>query len=248
MYRTNDQSQPNSMIWTANDSRSQDVRAMFAQIASKYDLMNRLMTFGQDGRWRKWVVRLADLPPGGSLLDVGSGTGELARYATLISKDSISVSVDFTPEMIRVGKKLPGGESLLWSEADALSLPFCDNTFDSVVSGFFLRNVSDVKAALTEQLRVLKPGGRMVALDTTRLTRSAVYPLAKAYMHYIVPLLGHLITGHKGAYKYLPVSTDRFLKAEVLVALMAAVGFVEICFQRMMFGTVAIHWGRKRWH
>jgi demethylmenaquinone methyltransferase/2-methoxy-6-polyprenyl-1,4-benzoquinol methylase len=127
-----------------------------------------------------------------------------------------------------------------------LSLPFSNNVFDSVVSGFFLRNTADVRVALIEQLRVLKPGGRVVILDTTRYTRSVVYPMVRFYTHTVIPLLGHLIAGNKEAYEYLSASTDRYFKAEDLAALMAAVGFEEICFERVMLDSVAIHWGRKQ--
>ncbi|NOH02393.1 MAG: class I SAM-dependent methyltransferase [Chloroflexi bacterium] len=128
--------------------RAQYVQSMFARIAHRYDLMNRLMTGGQDIRWRKEVIHLARLRPHASLLDLGTGTGDLAREALTQFPQARGTAADFTLEMMRVGKK---NGSLNFSSADALNLPFKDRTFDAVVSGFLMRNVTDVQQALKEQ-------------------------------------------------------------------------------------------------
>lgn len=225
--------------------RAQYVQSMFARIASRYDLMNRLMTAGQDVRWRREVIRLAALPPGGWLLDLGAGTGDLAQEALRQSPDCRAIAADFTLEMMRVGQKRPGGSGLRWSGADALHLPFRDAVFDALVSGFLLRNVSDLPQALQEQLRVLKPGGRMVALDTTRPPRNLLTPFINLHMHTLIPALGKLVAGDSEAYTYLPDSTEGFLEAETLAERMQQVGFRQVGYQRRMLGTVAIHWGIK---
>ncbi len=230
--------------------RAKYVQDMFTRISARYDLMNRVMTFGQDIRWRKEVIRRAMLPPAGKLLDLGSGTGDLAREALRQSPDCRVVAADFTLQMMRTGKhrleRHPSHQvSPLWSAADALQLPFPHGSFDAVVSGFLMRNVVDREQALTEQLRVLAPGGRIVILDTTHPARSLFSPLIHLHLHVIIPLLGKWIAGQRDAYTYLPESTEQFLQAEQLAAAMADSGFQRIGFHRLMFGTVAIHWGCK---
>ncbi|RME07987.1 MAG: ubiquinone/menaquinone biosynthesis methyltransferase [Anaerolineae bacterium] len=225
--------------------RARYVQGMFARIARHYDLMNRLMTFGQDIFWRREVIRRAQLPDDGLLLDLGAGTGDLGFEARRQHPGVRTVEADFTLEMMRVGRSRPGGAGLIWTGADALHLPFPDEQFDAVVSGFLLRNVIDVQQALEEQRRVLRPGGVMVALDTTRPQRSLLTPLIRLHMHVVIPLLGRLIARQGEAYNYLPASSEAFLRAEELAARMAAAGFREVGFRRLNFGTVALHWGRK---
>jgi demethylmenaquinone methyltransferase/2-methoxy-6-polyprenyl-1,4-benzoquinol methylase len=220
------------------------VRDVFGRIAPRYDLMNRLMTGAQDVRWRRMVIRKAQTPPGGRLLDLGAGTGDLAREALRQRPDCRPVAADFTLQMIIAGKRRTS-HALDWSAADALRLPFADDEFDSLVSGFLLRNVADLSRALGEQLRVLKPGGWMVCLDTTRPQPNLLSPLIRFHMRCVIPALGTLISGQRDAYTYLPVSSENFLRAEELLAYMAAAGFREVGFKRLMFGVAALHWGRK---
>jgi demethylmenaquinone methyltransferase/2-methoxy-6-polyprenyl-1,4-benzoquinol methylase len=222
--------------------RGEYVQDMFSRIARHYDLMNRLMTAGQDIQWRQQVVKLAALKPGTRLLDLGAGTGDLAREALSQQPETRVVAADFTLEMMRVGQR---NGSLPWSAADALKLPFGDQIFDAVVSGFLMRNVGDIQQALKEQYRTLKPGGRIVILDTTKPKRNLLSPFIWLHMHVVIPLLGGLISGSRDAYNYLPDSTEGFVTAEELTARLAAVGFKRINFERHMFGTIAIHWGVK---
>jgi demethylmenaquinone methyltransferase/2-methoxy-6-polyprenyl-1,4-benzoquinol methylase len=145
--------------------------------------------------------------------------------------------------MMRAGRK--PGDVFGWSNADALALPFSSDLFQAVISGFLMRNVIDCLAALREQYRVLKPGGRIVILDTTRPKRNLLSPLIWLHMHYVIPLLGTLLSGQSDAYTYLPESTEAFLSAEDLASKMAEAGFKQTGFKRLMFGTIAIHWGLK---
>lgn len=222
--------------------RAHRVQAMFTRIARRYDLMNRLMTGFQDVRWRRNVVQLARLSPGDRLLDLGAGTGDLAREALAQQPETQVTAADFTLEMMRVGAR---AGSLNWCSADALSLPFEPACFDAVISGFLMRNVVDLPLALREQHRVLKPGGRIVILDTTRPRRSLLSPFIRFHMHTVIPMLGGLLTGAREAYTYLPETTEGFVTAEQLVSSMEQAGFQRIGFQRLMFGTIAIHQAEK---
>jgi len=222
--------------------RATYVQNMFTRIAGRYDLMNRLMTAGQDIRWRRQVIQLAQLRPHARLLDLGTGTGDLAREALAQVPQAKVIAADFTLEMMRVGQK---HGRLDFSSADALRLPFNESSFDAVVSGFLMRNVIDLQRALQEQHRVLKKGGRLVILDTTRPRKNVLSPFINVHMHVLIPLLGRLLTGSSDAYHYLPETTEGFVTAENMASRMAAVGFKKLNFERLMFGTIAIHWGEK---
>ena len=230
------------MTHLTGNERAKYVQGMFTRIAKRYDIMNRLMTGGQDIRWRKKVIELARLSNNASLLDLGTGTGDLARDAQTQFSQAKIIAADFTLEMMRVGQKT---SPLNFSTADALKLPFGDSSFDAVVSGFLMRNVIDLNQALKEQYRVLKNRGRIVILDTTRPKKNLLSPFIWLHMHFIIPTLGGLLTGSRDAYRYLPETTEGFVTAESMAARMAAVGFRKINFQRYMFGTIAIHWGEK---
>ncbi len=226
--------------------RAAYVQNMFGRIAHRYDLMNRLMTFGQDIFWRKEVLRRAALPEDGVLLDLGSGTGDLALEALHQRPGITAVAGDFTLEMMLVGQqRLNGQAGPAWCGTDALNLPFPAERFDAVISGFLMRNVSDVAQGLSEQWRVLKPGGRVVILDTTRPSQNLLTPFINLHMHTIIPALGRLLTGEVEAYTYLPDSTEGFLTAEQLADRMQKAGFARVGFHRLNFGTIAIHWGEK---
>jgi demethylmenaquinone methyltransferase/2-methoxy-6-polyprenyl-1,4-benzoquinol methylase len=231
--------------------KRQYVNHMFARIAHRYDLMNRIMTAGQDKRWRKLLIEQADLRPQGRLLDIATGTGDIAFEALRRRPDLAQVvGADFTLPMMHVGQqrwrsnnaKQPGPG---WSGADTLHLPFPDNTFDAVASGFLLRNVTDVKKALAEQRRVCKPGGRVLILEIPRPADNLLGRMFRLYFHRVVPWLGGLISGQKDAYAYLPASADAFLRSEELKAEMERVGLRQVSYTMLMFRTVALHVGVK---
>lgn len=225
-------------------TRAAAVRDMFADIAPRYDLMNRLITGGIDLAWRREVIRRAALRPGERLLDLGTGTGDLAREALRQQPGCRVTAGDFTLEMMLAGKARYA-QPRTWTGADALNLPFPDESFDALVSGFLMRNVVDLDRALAEQVRVLRPGGRLVCLDTTRPQRTLLSPFVHFHMQRVIPFLGRLVSARPSAYVYLPSTSENFLAAEELQARIEAAGLRAAGFHRVNFGTVAIHWAIK---
>ncbi|HSM58331.1 MAG TPA: ubiquinone/menaquinone biosynthesis methyltransferase [Candidatus Sulfomarinibacteraceae bacterium] len=223
--------------------RARYVQSMFARIAGRYDLMNRLMTFGQDVRWRRYVIRQAQLPPRGRLLDIATGTGDIAYEGVRQHPQIQSVGGDFTIEMMQVGKRYPQRRALQWVGADTLALPFADHTFDAVTSGFLMRNVVDVPGALREQRRVTRPGGRVVILESSPPKRNLLRPFIRLHLNYVIPLLGRLLTGEAEAYRYLPDTTQQFQDPESLATLMREAGLGDVSYRLFMFGTIAVHVG-----
>ncbi len=221
------------------------VRSMFTAIAPRYDLMNRLMTLGRDQIWRRTVIHLCNLPPGGRLLDVATGTGDIAYEALRLAAGARPVGVDLTREMMVYGQGKRPGLSFPFVEGDALALPFDDDTFDAACSGFMMRNVVDIHAAFAEQARVVKPGGRVVCLEIT-LPRAPVFgQLFRFYFFKLVPIIGGLISGQRSAYTYLPHSAVNFPQPPALARIMAGAGLRDVRYKLAMLGTVAIHWGTK---
>lgn len=225
--------------------RAAYVQAMFTRVARYYDRMNGWLTGGLVGQWRRPVIDLAQLPPAGRLLDIGAGTGDLAREALRRAGALRVVGGDFTLAMMQAGRARRGGQAIRWVGADALHLPFPAESFEAVVSGYLLRNVVDVRQAWREQYRVLKPGGYGVCLDTTPPPADWLHGPVRFYLRVIIPGLGRLIAGDAEAYRYLPQSTEQFMPAEELRDCMRQAGFKAVRFRRFMWGTQAIHWGYK---
>ena len=228
-----------------DQDRSTYVRNMFARIARRYDLLNRLMTLGQDISWRRQAVGKLDLPPAGRLLDIGAGTGDLTFEALRQLPTSQVVTADFTPEMLAIGRQRIGADRPHWIIADCLKLPFASSSFDGVISGFLLRNVADLPHALQEQFRVLKAGGSWVCLETSPPPANGLRPLVTFYLNRLIPALGRWVAGKPEAYRYLPNTIEAFLPAEALADALRQTGLRQVAFVRRMFGTVAIHWARR---
>jgi demethylmenaquinone methyltransferase/2-methoxy-6-polyprenyl-1,4-benzoquinol methylase len=213
------------------------VRTMFDRIAPVYDLMNRFMTAGLDGRWRTLTASLA-VQPGDRVLDAACGTGDLA-LADLRAGASRVTGLDFSERMLaRARTKAP---ALEWVQGDMLALPFEPESFDAATVGFGVRNVSDLPLGLRELRRVLRPGGRVAILEITQ-PRGVVKPFFGLWFDRVVPVLGKVLPGG-GAYTYLPASVKRFPPAEGLVGLLREAGFAQVEFRLLAGSIVAVHTG-----
>lgn len=226
-------------------SKEKAIQKMFDTIAGRYDLMNRVMTMGQDQKWRRFVVEQAEDPGNGKVLDLATGTGDIAVLSRKLYPQSTVVGGDFSLNMLSEAKKRFPAEKILWQATDANNLPYLNNTFNSTTFGYLLRNVDDVVNVLKEVHRVLKKGGRAVCLDTTPPNKNIFYPIIQLYFKLGIPLLGRLIAKDEDAYAYLTGSTMGFYSAEELAVAFKLAGFREVGYKKFMMGTIAVHWGRK---
>ncbi len=227
--------------------RAARVRAMFAGIAARYDLMNRLMTGGRDQAWRRQAARLAAPAPEERVLDLATGTADLALAFLGETAAEAVIGVDFVEPMLRRARaKLDRLDErrVRLVAADALALPFSDGAFGCVASAFLLRNLADLRRGLAEMRRVTAPGGRVVALEITQPTVPVWRELFRLYFHHLVPALGALVSGDRAAYTYLPRSVERFVTPAELARLMLDVGLWDVRVTRLGLGTVTVHVGR----
>lgn len=223
------------------------VRDMFAAIAPRYDTANRVLTAGVDEAWRRRAVRELRLPADGKVLDLCTGTGDLAFHLLRSAPKALVTAVDFCEPMLaaareRARREDPQGRTT-FVEADVLALPFASRTFDGATMGFSMRNVVDIGATLREIRRVLKPGARFVNLDVSKPKSLVVRRAFEAYFYGFVPLIGGLVGGSRAAYRYLPQSLTNFPDADALAGRFSDAGFVDVRTVRLGLGAIAIHVG-----
>lgn len=222
------------------------VREMFARIAPRYDLLNRLMTFGMDAGWRTRAAKIAVAKnPAPFVLDLATGTGDFAIAIQNVAPAARVVGLDLVYEMLAYAQQKNNARAIPLLTGDALDLPFADNTFDAVTSAFMLRNVVSLERAFAEMARVLQPGGRVVALEITQPRVPLWSALYKFYFYRLVPLLGGALSD-RAAYRYLPDSAARFVNADELARVMRDAGLSDVKYELLNVGTVAIHAGSKK--
>ena len=230
------------------------VADLFARIAKRYDLMNSLMTGGMHHRWKRRTAHVTTEGLIGPALDIATGTGDLAFAMADMPGVTASIGVDLLPEMIHQARtkqarskqpNVKSRDSAAFLLGDALSLPFADCSFACATAGFSLRNMPDLPSAIAEMFRVVRSGGRVTTLELTPMRQGPKAALFRLYFHGVVPRVGQLIAGDRGAYTYLPQSVDYFLEANRLARLFEDTGFVDVSYQTLGFGTVVIHQGRK---
>jgi demethylmenaquinone methyltransferase / 2-methoxy-6-polyprenyl-1,4-benzoquinol methylase len=221
---------------------------MFARIAPRYDLANRVLTAGLDESWRRRAIALLGAPDGGAVLDCCCGTGDLV-FGLLRSDPTLRVTgIDFCPPMLDRARRRAGREArgdARFVEGDVMALPFADAAFDGATMGFSLRNVVDVDATLREILRILRPGARFVSLDVSKARNRTFKRLFDLYFYHLVPLVGGIVGGSPAAYRYLPNSLTHHPNAAALAERFARAGFTQCGYRALMGGTIAINFGTK---
>jgi demethylmenaquinone methyltransferase/2-methoxy-6-polyprenyl-1,4-benzoquinol methylase len=188
---------------------------------------------------------MAGDPGAGLTLDLATGTGDIGALMTDTYPQAKVVGGDFSLNMLTEAKKRFSDKQISWQACDANMLPFADDIFQSVTFGYLLRNVDDALRVLIEVRRVLKPGGKVVCLDTTPPTKNLLYPFVRFYFRFGIPILGKLIADDEAAYAYLTGSTMDFHNAEELAGLFSKAGFINVGYKKFMLGTIGVHWGEK---
>lgn len=232
------------------DDKAGLVNAVFDSVASRYDLMNDLMSGGIHRLWKRFTIELSAVRPGHKVLDIAGGTGDLAaRFADLVGDEGTVVLADINTSMLQVGrdKLLDTGrlDGIEFVQADAQFLPFPDDCFDCITIAFGLRNVTDKALALASMLRVLKPGGRLLVLEFSKPRSDLLGRLYDAYSFNVLPRLGRLVAGDADSYQYLAESIRVHPDQETLVDMMEDAGFSQCEYYDMTGGIVALHKGIK---
>ena len=224
-------------------------REMFTAIAPRYDFLNWLLSVGQDKYWRKQAVDLLDPIRRDHILDVATGTCDIAIE---IAKQNLAVrifGIDFSQRMLELGKakvfRSNYDKSISFQIGSGEHLPFANESFDGVVCAFGIRNFANVKRGLREFYRVLKPGGRIVILEFSVPQNQFLNAVYECYFNFILPKIGNLVSGHSNAYTYLPESVAHFPNQKTFVEWIEKTGFKKVSFEELTFGIVSIHRGFK---
>ncbi|MFO1328377.1 MAG: bifunctional demethylmenaquinone methyltransferase/2-methoxy-6-polyprenyl-1,4-benzoquinol methylase UbiE [Rubrivivax sp.] len=225
--------------------KARRVRGVFDSVAQRYDLMNDLLSFGMHRAWKAYTVAVADVKPGDKVLDIAGGTGDLARaFARRVGPEGLVVLTDINEAMLRVGRDrlLDDGLALPTLTCDAERLPFADGSFDRVSVAFGLRNMTHKELALAEMARVLRPGGRLLVLEFSRIAE----PLRKPYDWYsfkVMPLIGRVVARDADSYRYLAESIRMHPDQATLKSMMKGAGFGHVDVHNLAAGAVALHVG-----
>jgi len=229
--------------------RTDQMAQMFDAIAPRYDLLNRLLSAGIDQRWRSRVIEVLRPHAPARILDVATGTADIAIKAAALQPEKI-VGVDIAENMLEVGRekidRLGLSDLITLQKGDSARLPFSDGQFDAVTVAFGVRNFENLDEGLAEMLRVLKPGGRVVILEFSQPTVPPVKQLYGLYSRYLLPLVGRLISGHRSAYRYLPASAAAFPSGEKFLDHLRQVGYADVRCEPKTFGIASIYVGRRK--
>lgn len=219
---------------------SEQVRVMFSDISEKYDVGNDVLSFGTHRLWKRSMVRLARAPRGGRVLDLATGTGDIALlFSDAVGPEGSVIGVDFCADMITIAQRRPKNQrsNMRFEVGDAMSLRFADNSFDICSISFGIRNVDDPVKALSEMRRVVKPGGRVVVLEFGQ-PRGIFGSLYRFYSNTILPIIGGIVSGNREAYSYLNKTAANFPCRDEFIELMRRAGF-ERATWRGLFGGIA---------
>lgn len=231
------------------EGKAQDVEAMFDAIAPRYDLLNRVLSFGIDVWWRKRAVALLKEENPRRILDVATGTADLALEAQQTLEPEKVVGVDISEEMLAFGRKKIAvrglSDRVVLRTGDAQKLPFSDNQFDAALVAFGVRNFEDLDAGLADMRRVLRPGGSLVVLEFSQPEVFPIKQLYEFYSRHILPRIGRTISQNEGAYQYLPDSVAAFPSGPDFLGRMRAVGYADLQWKPLTFGIASLYYGRK---
>jgi demethylmenaquinone methyltransferase/2-methoxy-6-polyprenyl-1,4-benzoquinol methylase len=234
-------------FYSEGDQRAPKVREMFSLLAGRYDLINDVMSAGLHRKWKRETVGLALEGKTGRLrvLDLCCGTGDLAFLAEAGAPGSSVTGADFTLPMLLVARKRRQGSAshVRFAQADALRLPFRSGSFDAITIGYGLRNVADLRRALSEMHRVLAPGGRLVVLDFGKPANPVAAWLYQGFLHSVMPVMGILFHGDPETYLYIPESLRKFPAQKGVEELMSEAGFVHARYQNRLLGTMGLNIG-----
>jgi demethylmenaquinone methyltransferase / 2-methoxy-6-polyprenyl-1,4-benzoquinol methylase len=226
------------------------VHGVFTRVASKYDVMNDLMSVGVHRLWKDAMMDWLAPRPGQRLLDVAGGTGDIAfRFLKRAGAGTQATVLDLTESMLTEGRaraeaaQMP--DALDWVVGDAMALPFADNSFDVYTISFGIRNVTDIPAALREAYRVLRPGGRLMVLEFSQLPNPALQKAYDLYSFNVIPVMGQVVAGDRDSYQYLVESIRRFPDQESFAAMIRAAGFDMVKYRNLSMGIAALHSGWK---
>ncbi|MBO0694737.1 MAG: bifunctional demethylmenaquinone methyltransferase/2-methoxy-6-polyprenyl-1,4-benzoquinol methylase UbiE [Verrucomicrobia bacterium] len=226
------------MIKSATTTDPARVRRMFGSIARRYDLANHMLSCGTDFYWRRRAVNTVASWRSGKIVDLATGTGDLALALQKKLPDAEVTGVDFVPEMLELAQIKGVRKTIL---ADAMKLPFPDASFDCITIAFGLRNMENWKAALVEMSRVLKRNGHLLVLEFSLPAGSIVRTIYRFYLHRCLPLVGSLLTGKKSAYDYLGDSIEEFPSGDAMLELIETSGFEHANFQPLSYGIATIY-------
>lgn len=232
-----------------NPSPNPGSAGMFDQIAGRYDLLNRLMSMGIDQSWRRKTVEAMELPPSARVLDLATGTGDLALMVARLHPDAHVVGSDPSKRMLEVGidkvKRVGLADRVQLQEGDAQALPFDDDCFDGCCIGFGIRNVPDRSAALTEMARVTKPGGRVAVLELSEPSVGLLSPVARFHVRQVIPLLGGMLSGSR-EYRYLQQSIAAFPPSDEFAEQMRGAGLNVLDVKPFTFGACTLFVGEPQ--
>ncbi|SFV30324.1 bifunctional demethylmenaquinone methyltransferase/2-methoxy-6-polyprenyl-1,4-benzoquinol methylase UbiE [Thermoflavifilum thermophilum] len=231
-------------------SKKAQVAQMFNEIAGRYDLLNRLLSAGIDVQWRRKAIRLlADIQPQ-HILDVATGTADVALMLARQYPQAQITGVDIAEQMLELGRRKVAEAHLdsriILQQADAEALPFPDHAFDAVMVAFGVRNFENLQAGLKEMLRVLKPGGKAVILEFSQPESFPVKQLYHLYFRYITPMIGKWLAHHREAYAYLPASVSAFPYGQRMIDLLTEIGYQQVICRKYTLGICSVYCGYKK--
>lgn len=233
----------------SDKSKKQQVEAMFDEIAGRYDFMNRFLSAGTDIGWRKKAIRVFPKNPEAVLLDVATGTADMAIMACKLRSPRRIVGIDLSAQMLEIGRKKVEKEGLVDKielfQGDSETINFAENTFDGVMAAFGVRNFENLEKGLSEMFRVLKPGGQLVILEFSKPKQRAIRGLYNIYMGIVAPKIAKWFRQNKDAYDYLRVSSNAFPERQNFVSILNRIGYSDTRFKSLSLGICCIYTGRK---